>query len=337
MDSISFFKLIKENNFLNYYLFEGEEEYPKEKALNELKKKVLNTDFYQMNETVLFNPDYEEFLAAVETPPWMCERRFILIKESELLEKSASESKTKEKIITSLSSIPETSIVIFYLRGKANKSKKLFKDLDRKGRVVSFEPLTPQQLVKWVQNSFHKNGVAISDKNAEILVLRSGNELLALNNEIEKILSYINRETEVSSDAIKAVATESIEYKVFDLTDALFARNIKLCMELCSKFEFDGISPLLVIALLEKQYRQLLLIKLLSGKKEKEMISQLELHPNIVRKITRLSESYSIAKLLHEYCLCIETELEIKSGKMSEQIALEKLLFELVGKGKIHD
>ena len=82
MNREQFFERLKAGDIQRCYLFDGEEEYTKESALNALRDTVLHGGFADLNSSVLVNPSADELIACAETLPMMADRRFVLVKES---------------------------------------------------------------------------------------------------------------------------------------------------------------------------------------------------------------------------------------------------------------
>ncbi|NCB36248.1 MAG: hypothetical protein EOM58_09415, partial [Clostridia bacterium] len=159
MNRESFYSALKSSDILTCYLFEGEEEYTKESALRALRSAVLKDDPTGLNATVLTDPDADTLIACAETLPMMADRRFVLVKECSLLqvsksqdgeEKASSKSGSGDRIADYISDLPGTVCLVFYVKGKANASRKLYKGIAKLGGVVSFEPLDQTMMIKWI-------------------------------------------------------------------------------------------------------------------------------------------------------------------------------------------
>ena len=96
MKADEFFHSMKTGNILSCYLFEGEEEYLKESALQQLRQKVLLPPFGDMNETVLNDPDAETLITVSETLPMMADKRLVVIRDSSLLFASREGAKRRK-------------------------------------------------------------------------------------------------------------------------------------------------------------------------------------------------------------------------------------------------
>lgn len=82
MKTDDFFASLKKGSIQSCYLFEGEEEYSKESALQQLRTAVLTPPMGMMNETVLEDPDAQTLIAVAETLPLMADKRLVVVRES---------------------------------------------------------------------------------------------------------------------------------------------------------------------------------------------------------------------------------------------------------------
>ena len=85
MNHMTFFKSLKENTVASCYLFDGEEEYIKESALQALKNHLLPQGLETLNYSLMENPPVDELVAAVQTLPFMSEKRLVVVKNLNLL------------------------------------------------------------------------------------------------------------------------------------------------------------------------------------------------------------------------------------------------------------
>ena len=156
-----FFRDLKAGKLYACYCLEGEEEFVKEKALSDLRAAVLAGPMRELNETRLTDPEADEVIRAAETLPLMAERRLLIVKDSHLLgsgPKAGEEGQADDadKLGRYLSQLPETTVIVFWVRGAADKRKRLYKALKdnvSSGRCVicSFERQSEDDLRKWTR------------------------------------------------------------------------------------------------------------------------------------------------------------------------------------------
>ena len=81
----SFFRDIREGRLPRCCLFEGVEEYTKEKALEQLIEKAVGDNFPDINVTTLRDPPPDELIACAETVPFMADKRVLVVRDYAML------------------------------------------------------------------------------------------------------------------------------------------------------------------------------------------------------------------------------------------------------------
>lgn len=342
MKAAEFFTSLKSGQVLSGYLFEGEEEYSKESALRQLRAQCLKAPFESLNESVLTDPDVSTLIAVCETLPMMSEKRLVIVKESRFVAggkksdedqgKKKNNASDEERFFSYLEHIPSTTCLLFYVRGKANGTRRLYKHFSKKGGLVSFERLDGSDLVKWIARELKAMNKQITKTDADQLIMTVGNDLTRLKTEISKVSAYVGEKQSVEAEDVAKICTPSTEYKVFDLADAVTEGNAARALSLMNGLLYDGEARLLLLALLQRQYRQLLFVLIMtqSSCSPDLMAKNLGVPLFVINKNKNLVRRYTVEELKKAYDLCIDTEYGIKSGQMSEEGALEQVVYALL-------
>ena len=342
MNHTEFFTALGNGKIEKCYLFEGTEEFTKRAALNALRKQVTAGEFAAMNDVRLQNPPPDELIAAVETLPFLSEKRFVEVRGCTLLTgektKDYDEEKAIERYQDYFLDLPETTCLVFYVRGKADGRKKMYNLLKKRATLVSFEELKEEELNKWIEQRMKKNGKMISTACCNLLTFSVGKELTTLANELDKLAAYLGERAEVTPADIDAVCVKSVEYKVFDLSDALFSGRGAKALAMLDALLTDGEERLMILSVLGRQCRQLLYTSamLAAGKRLPQIAAELEVKDFVASKNINMAKRYSTAQLKKIAQLCTETEYLVKSGQMMEQGAVEKVMLQIMGLGKEH-
>lgn len=335
MTHSEFFAAISQNNLAGIYLFEGEEEYVKDKARQALRKKILPPGIEMLNETILHNPTAGDIIAAAETLPMMSERRLVTVCDSALLlgGKAAAEANESAALIACLDNPPETACLLFYVRGMPDGRKKLTQALSKKGTVVKFDRLGDAEMHRWIAQELRAQGKAITPQTASALVFTAGRELLTLSQELRKLAAYAADRAEISNEDIEAVVTPTLECTVFQLVDALVAGKEAEAFHLLNIMLENGEARIGILAMMARQYRNLLHLKLMQQERvsEGEMQKRLGVPPFALRRLLAQSKNAQAEALRAKLDICVDTDFAIKSGKMREDAALERAMFRLCG------
>lgn len=328
-----FFASVKRGEIARAYLFQGEEEHIKAKALETLRARVLPEGLEAMNETLLVNPPADDIIAAAETLPMLGEYRLVIIRDSALLTagKAAGEADDSAKLSEYLDRVPETTCLVFYCRQAPDGRKKLMQVLNKKAAVVKFDPLDDATLQRWIAAQLRPLGKTITPGNAAALAFTAGRELLSLSQELAKLAAYVGAREEVTKEDIDAVVTQSLECTVFQMVDALVAGKEAEAFRLLRIMLENGEARIGILAMMARQYRNLLHLKLMQAESvpEAEIQKRLGVPPFALRRLYQQVKNAQADALRGKLDLCVDTDYAIKSGKMREEVALERAIIRL--------
>jgi len=345
VDFQDFYQQLKTNRIQKLYLFEGEEEYGKESALSDLKKALLKGPMAMMNESLLTNPTDSELIAVCETLPILEDRRLVIVKDSQQLvgraarasqdeeeEADSAPARGKDSLVPYLDRLPDSVCLVFFVRGKANGSKRLYKKIKDLGGIVSFDLLSQDKLIRWVQKEFRAFDLEVDRQVAEHLVFACGKELMSLKNEVAKIAALAADQDAITKEDVDRIATLSVEYKVFDLSDKVAEGRADLALPLMQEMLRGGEARMMLLALLQRHYRQLFFARIMADSRASQaaMAAELGVPPFVVQRIVRSAMGYDIPRLQKAYLLCIHQEYLVKSGQLNEEGSLEQLVLALI-------
>lgn len=86
-------------------------------------------------------------MAACETLPFASDKRLVVVRE---LNGTTGRSEAEERLVSYIPKVPDSCVLVIYVRGKADGRKKLYSAVKKKGGIVSFEPLGDAELNGWI-------------------------------------------------------------------------------------------------------------------------------------------------------------------------------------------
>jgi DNA polymerase-3 subunit delta len=218
------------------------------------------------------------------------------------------------------------------------RMKKLAAAVKDHGQMVRFQRQSQSDLVAWIQRRLRALEHSIDRSDAQYLIFLCGDLMQTLIPEIEKIGSFAPRER-VTREDIDAVAIPQLDAVVFQVTNAIadrdFDRASKVLGELLQRQE----APMMILAVLGKQFRQLLCAHLLGQRERGDAAAAL-------MKLWGLRSNYGAQQLLAatrrlsaSWCrnavrLSARTDLAMKSTGADARELLLSLLLELSVKGR---
>lgn len=331
-----FFTALKKGDIQRCYLMEGEEEFTKRSALAALRDAVAGGDFAAMNDTRLQDPPPDALIAAAETLPFLSQRRLIEVWDCAMLQtgkaKAYDEDAAAKRLDEYLGHLPDSSCIVYFIRGKADGRKKLYQSLKKKAVIVSFDPLDDRELTQWIAKTLGRENKKISQAACQKLWFSAGRGLTLLSNEIGKLSAYTGDREEVNEADIDAVCVKSTECKVYDLADALLSGQGGRAFAMLGVLLREGEERLLLLSLLGRQCRQTRNAKALAagGAQPGEIAGKLGVPPFVARKTLETARAYTAAQLGRMAAECLETEYQVKSGQCVDAGALERVMLHIL-------
>ena len=184
-----------------------------------------------------------------------------------------------------------------------------------------FEFLQGLELKKWIKGEFDGYNAKPSQQAVEKLIAFVGADSWRLANEIKKLVSF-KKSSRVETEDVELLVRPKIEVDIFKTIDAISAKNKKQALSLLRKHLQKGDSPLYLLTMINYQFRNLLLVK--SSK-----IAHLKLHPYVIRKSLEQARKFSFEELKKIYHKIFEADLNIKTGKIEPETALDLLISEI--------
>ncbi|MBR5961917.1 MAG: DNA polymerase III subunit delta [Clostridia bacterium] len=329
MDRKDFSRALSQHSLPQVLLFEGEEEHLKQEALAELRRAVLPEGMETLNETILEDPSVDQLIADVETQPFMADKRLIIVRDLPAL---MGRSEADEKLVAYLPSVPETSILLFYCTGKPDGRKKLYNAVKKLSGIVTFAPLRGPELTRFVVSSFQDAGKECDDRTAEYLIFTVGSDTGLLRNEIQKLASCAIDRPRILAEDVSVLATPSTECTVFQMVDAVVAGQRSRAFTLLRNQLLSGTDRMAILSMLLRQYRLLQHIKIMQYEKRGNdfIRSALGVPAFAVDQYLRQASGYTGGQIKNAVRICFETEYALKSGRMSQDGAVETVVLKLL-------
>ena len=211
MNHNEFVQTLKAGKVSGAYLFEGVEENIKSVTLAALRKAVLADGLAELNESVMENPSAGEIIAACETLPFASDKRLVVVRE---LNGTTGRSEAEERLVSYIPKVPDSCVLVIYVRGKADGRKKLYSAVKKKGGIVSFEPLGDAELNGWIVRVFQQNGKKCAPDVASLLSFTVGNDTALLRAEIEKLTALAGDRDTITEIISVADNTRGIGYEI---------------------------------------------------------------------------------------------------------------------------
>ena len=328
MDRKEFSQLVKAGSVQGAYLFEGVEENIKAATLQSLRKAILPEGMEELNESVMDAPATDAVIAACETLPFLADKRLVIVREHPALTGRAD---ADDRLLSYISNVPDSAVLVFLCRGKADARKKLYGAIKKVGGIVSFAPLSDAELNAWIVKTFVGLGKSVTPQTASVLAFTVGSDTALLRREIEKLAALAGDRDTVTEEDVHAVATRSVECTVFEMVDAVVAGQQGKAFGLLRDMLTTGSDRLGILAMLLRQFRLMQHIKIMQFEKlaAEEIKQRLGIAPFAAERCMRQASGYTGGQVKKAVQICLNAEYKVKSGGWNQEGALESAMLEI--------
>lgn len=146
-----------------------------------------------------------------------------------------------------------------------------------------------------------------------------------LEKELEKLFSYTLGRNEITAADIEAVCTTQIANKIFDMVEAVAAKQQKKALD----YYYDLLAlkepPMRILYLLSRQFRLLLEVKELmrQGYDKAQIAKTTKLHPFAAGKYMKQCKDFSGSQLRSIMEEAAEYEELVKTGRLNDRMSVE--------------
>ena len=321
----------------NVYIFFGEETYLMQQAVEQLRALLVPAGFEEFNYHRLTGKGLtvQELTEAVEAMPMMSQSTFVTVTDLDIFKLDDAQ---RTALVSLLEDFPEYCTLVFLYRQlpykKDGKLKKLTAAVAAHTTEIEFAPQGRQKLQKWVRRRFAAFDKELDDNAIDHLLFTCGSLMDGLVPEINKIAAYAKGKRVTVAD-IDAVADPVLDARIFDMTNAVTARDYDRAAAVLAELLRMQTEPIAILAVLGRELRQLYTARLaLDGKKDAVWVQEL----------WRMTSAYPATKLMEAarsvsrpWChdavrRCQTLDRRMKSERnLDAEGALKLFLMELAG------
>lgn len=312
---------IKDHTFKPVYLLFGEEAFLRNSYKKRLQEAIVGDDTMNLSRFEGRGTDADELIRLADTMPFFAERRLILVEDSGFF-KNASEA-----LVQYLPSMPGTTCLVF-VESEVDKRSKLYKKVKSLGYAAEMGRQDAAQLGRWAGGILSKEGKKITGHTMELFLSMAGDDMENIRMELEKLISYTWGREVITDEDVEAVCTVRVSNRIFEMVSAIVNQQTRRAMELYEDLLTLKEPPMRILFLIARQFNQLLQVKELTekGLERKTIASRLKLQPFVVGKVIPQARQFSRDQILSYVNLCVEAEEAVKTGRLSDRLAVELLI-----------
>ncbi len=228
--------------------------------------------------------------------------------------------------------MPE-STALALVDGRLSPQNPAYRALALLGQAKEFPPMRPYVLSRWISERVSKQGGSISRAATESLAALSGADLWKVSTEVDKLLAYASGRAIEAAD-VELLVSDAREAGVFSLIDAVVEGRQGQALKLMHQLFNAGVAAPQLLAMLGRQLRALAQIKDLEGAglPSAEMGRRVGMTSEYAfNKALEQSHRFSVVRVRELYGRLLEADRAIKTGRLSEELALEFLARDFAG------
>jgi DNA polymerase-3 subunit delta len=217
----------------------------------------------------------------------------------------------------------------------------LFIERDRSGRI------SRESLALFINQRLQQARKTIDPPAREMILLRAGDDLRGLEQELEKLFLYVGDQPRIRSQDVDAIFADQGESWVFDLTRCIAERNAVDALQHLARLLAQGEHPLKLLGTIAAEVRKLLAARQLIDRelrgRWKRGLTYQQFQQNVLREgapiLTRnpyadymcfqRADQFSLSELLACLASSYDADLLLKSAGNHPRLVMEKLILHM--------
>ena len=345
MNYTDFMAALNNGALPHVFLLAGEEPYYTARAEAAILRHLLGNPEDAADALIRYEemPPIDTLMEALETIPFFTDKIVILVHDATLFRTGkkqdeenaapAPKDSAADALSALLADLPPTTYVIFTLGAKPDKRRKIYRTVEKVGRVLESEAVRTWNVDHWLserlremRRSMHPKARAFFLNVVRIMPTIS---LTFLDRQLEKLMLYTDEKT-FTEDDLRAAFSEMPEVSVFALMDAVNARDCARALTLLARCMADGVHFTVLLALLTRNTRQLWQAKrlLACGTPPKSLGKALGVPPFIGEKLGHSALSFHERTFSDAILALADADYLLKTGQAGDEL-LEDIVIRL--------
>jgi DNA polymerase III subunit delta len=325
-----FIESVRGKKYAQVYLFIGPEDLLIEECTANIINNLLTADTKAFNLDIVYGSkaDAREVMAHAASFPMMSDRRVVIIKESDKL----LSSDISKEIAANYISRPLDSTCLVLIAENPDFRTKPFTDLKKMGIVFAFNSLYDNQVPGWITARCKKMGKEADHEACRLIHAYVGNSLRAIQNELEKLFTYVSERTRITPEDVADVVGVTRGFTVFDLQNAIGKKDLNQGLKIIKRMLETGETPQLAIVMLTRYFNLLWKIQdlLRQGSPESEIISSTRISPYYLKDYLEAAKRYSSSQIEYAFSILIDSDIKLKTTSPDPHHLMEMLVFSLI-------
>lgn len=334
-------KLIRNKQYSNVYYFYGRDVSTIELYVKRLTEKLVGKESsdYNLHKFSGKLINLSDVSDSADALPMFSDNSVILINDFNAEDYTSTDIEFLKSIIIN---VQETTFIIFYNTGidimggkkfPTPKNKKIIDAVSKIGSVCELDYKKPKDLVKPIIAKVEKAQLTISAKNAELIAELCLSNMVLINNEIDKLISYVV-EGEITEFHINQLTSRQLDSNSFALARAVTNNQIKSALSVLDELFTQRNEPIAILSAISLSFIDLYRAKcaITSGKSAQQVMDDFGYKSNrkfAVDNAFRDARKMSIENLRYGVRILALTDIKMKSTQNDGRLLIEEAIIKM--------
>lgn len=275
------------------YVVSGEEPFQIDQAIQQIRQAAQQQGYSDRQVWEAAKDfDWSQVLASASAMSLFAERRLLEVRLP-----SAKPGDAGGKFLRGYADRPVEDNILLLILGKLDAAQlrsKWLTALEQAGAFIQIWPIELNQLPGWIRQRMQVRGLRATPEAVQLLADRIEGNLLAADQEMEKLL-LLNGPGEVDADDVIVAVSDSARFDAFAMIDAALSGQAQRAIRMAHGLRAEGVELPAVVGALAYQTRQLcqLATAIAAGQRLVQVFSQFRVWPKKQPPLRAALQRYS--------------------------------------------
>jgi DNA polymerase-3 subunit delta len=319
------------------YILHGEDDFAISQFIDGLVSKMGDPTTALMNVSRLDgrSTNLEHLRTEVSAMPFLAKRRMVVFSYPLV---RVNNPDARKKFIDLLNQVPQSTALLLVeyktltnekdsRRGKLHWLEKWTGANPERGYIRAFPVPKSGEMVRWIQGHAEAAGGKFTPQAAALLGSLVGDDPRLADQEIHKLLAYVNYSREVEPDDVENLTAVIPQGDIFVMVDALGNQDGKRAMDMLHRL-LETQQPNSIFGMVVRQFRLILLAREVMdrGGGVQDVAEELSVHPYVSKKVTSQARHFTLPVLEMVYHRLLDMDEAVKTGQIQGDLALDTMV-----------
>lgn len=319
-----------------FYILHGEDDLAIDETVDKMRKALGENADLNTSEFDGQGANVQEILNAASSYPFLADARLIIVRGliGWVTRKGAGETgkKAVELLKQALPELPDTARLVM-MEAPLDDNNAIIKVAKESGRGYVKQFSAPKDMRAWViKRALDAYDANITPPAADALASVIGTDLRRADNELIKLVSYVEEGTPITEEHVATLTPYVAEANLFNMIDAIAEGRGNLALKLMHRaLREKENSPFSLFGRIVSHFRNLLLAKEALVQGTSVMTAVGARHPFVAEKFTKQARKFSLEELESIYRRLQRYDMDMKIGRIDADLALDLFVSQVSG------